>query len=142
MSADNGALTKVLESNLQCLSTIANVCMLWWVSSVVFSGSALSTVWLNLEKGKALPWPNLLAAIIFITTLFASMIVFGGWMIRTTRKLQAETTGILGELGEKRYFGQPVFRGIVVGVAIGSSNFFIVLVAWLMICYDILAGRT
>ena len=92
MSADNGALTKVLESNLQCLSTIANVCMLWWVSSVVFSGSALSTVWLNLEKGKALPWPNLLAAIIFITTLFASMIVFGGWMIRTTRKLQAETT--------------------------------------------------
>ena len=40
----------LLGRKLDYASTLANVCMLWWVSSLVFSGSIFAAVWFEREK--------------------------------------------------------------------------------------------
>jgi hypothetical protein len=126
---DNPVLTKLLEFNFQFLGTMASVCMLWWASSVVFTASILSTIWLKAEEIRRSPWLNWFGAV--ITCLFLSMLVFGGWTIFATYQIQQETATILARLGEKQNHGLPLFRAMIAGISIGTTSFFFALLVWL-----------
>jgi hypothetical protein len=108
---------------------MANVCMLWWVSSVVFSASILSTIWLKGDEIKRSPWLNSFGAV--ITCLFLSMLVFGGWTVAASYQIQQEVTAILTRMGEKQHHSVPLFRALMVGVGIGSTSFLLALLVWL-----------
>jgi hypothetical protein len=72
---DAESLRKVLEAKTAYLSTVVSACMLWWVSSVVFCGSVLSSVYVKRREVKRLRHVDWFLGI--VAFFFLSIVVFG-----------------------------------------------------------------
>ena len=52
---DSDLLTTLLQKKLDFVTTLANIGMTWWVSSVVFCGSILAAVWVYRKEVASSP---------------------------------------------------------------------------------------
>ena len=129
MEFEQQVLNTLLEQKLQLLNTIAVVGMTWWVSSIVFCGSALGVIWLKRHEIASAPFFGLLG--IFLGVFFASIVLFGIWMVVATGILQSETLAVLNDLNIKnqKHIG---FLAVQIGYAIGTTSFIIVTVSWVV----------
>lgn len=125
----------LLEHKLSYLNTVSNVCMSWWVSSVVFCGSIVAAVWLNrkdlVESGIIL-WLGFVVAI-----FFAGFILFGIRIDKYLSRLKTNISCLTKELkppGLKQNLTQTFnieIETIKCGVWIGIGTFIFILIVWI-----------
>lgn len=135
----------LLEQKLASLNAVANMCMTWWVSSVVFCGSILAGVWLQREE---IVKSGVLFALGFtLSVFFAGVVAFGAviWgkylpALDDDLSDLASTSGVGGSFSNEL----TTFRW---GMGIGTGSFFFILVVWLILwchlspgCQDSLLG--
>jgi len=130
MEIEAQILNTLLEQKLELLNTIANVGMTWWVSSIVFCGSALGAIWLKRHEIAAAPFFGWLG--LFLGVFFVSIVLFGVWMVIATSILQSETNAILEALKIVKHKNHIGFLAVQLGYALGTTSFIIVTIIWVV----------
>ena len=121
----------LLEQKLASLNAVANMCMTWWVSSVVFCGSILAGVWLQREE--IVKSGVLFALGLTLSVFFAGVVAFGAviW-----RKYLPALGGELSDLARSSGVGGSFSNELSTfrwGMGIGTGSFFFILVVWLIL---------
>lgn len=130
---DNEETRFLLGQKLAFANTAINVCMAWWVSSVVFCGSILAAAWLKRDELVESRIIHLLGIILLI--FFAGVVAFGAliwWMyLRNLNKGISEFAERLNPAA-KDFFSTEVstFKWVMF---IGTSSFFLILVVWCLL---------
>jgi hypothetical protein len=68
----------LIAQKMSYVSATVNVCMQWWVSSIVFCGAVLAAVWLN---QKELRQPGILIGLGLILLVFFCLIAYFGFSV-------------------------------------------------------------
>ncbi len=117
----------LLEQKMTFLNTLVDACMLWWVSTVAFSGSALGAVWVKRQGQKPLPAAGLVRKIGI--GFFASTILFGSAAVILVAGLGWQTAILHEKLGVEGFWLYE-FVGAAAGIAIGTTSCVLALFAW------------
>lgn len=118
----------LLERKLEYASTMGNVCMTWWVSSLVFCGTIFAAVWVERVPLRAagISW----ALGIFISLFFLGLVAFGV-QIRVVylRNIGKDLEGLPTYGGHKHVLSTELstFRW---SMNIGIFSFLFILIAW------------
>ena len=133
----NETLRFVLEQKISFTNMLGNVCMTWWVSSVVFCGSILAAVWLNKQELAASGVIGWLGFVLFF--FFATVVCFGILVIRYLDKLQKEISTLAKELNHEGFFSNElsIFK---LGMIDGTSSFALVLIVWVILWIGLWLG--
>ena len=121
-----------LEQKVTSLGTLANVCVTWWVSSVVFCGSILAAVWINrgeLVESNVIGWLGF-----FLFMFFLSIIGFGILVIVYLCRLHREL-----KRNHKGYFSREI-KFFIWAMSVGTSSFILILVGWLCLWIGLSSG--
>lgn len=124
-------LGTLLEQKLQLLNTIANVGMLWWVSSVVFCGSILGAIWINRHEVAGAPFFGWLSVLLGV--FFFSIVLFGVCMIIATGAIRYEVESIIEAVDLAKHSRHVGFLTVQIGYAIGTTSFLIVTIIWALL---------
>lgn len=122
------ALRAVLQHKSGFFEYLTNALMIWWVSSVAFCGSILSSTWLKRKEISNIRFMDWLFTVVFV--FFLSIVVFGLYVVYAVGHLRVEVSALLDQLhvsSDQLY----EFRMVQVGVGIGSSSFIFVLFTWI-----------
>jgi len=142
MNSDNlNLLMELFLKKIDFISTIANIGMLWWVSSVVFCGTTLAMAWQHKKTIETLP-PDLLKWLKRgLTFFFSSIVFFGLFTIFIVYKLYNESQEIFIILNQKETL--PPFEYIMVGggLLIGTTSFIFVTIFWIKQSYQIESNK-
>lgn len=127
----------LIEQKISYLNTVGNVCMAWWVSSVVFCGSILAAVWLNraeLVESGVIKWLGFALA-----AFFATVVIYGVLIIRYLDRVHREVSDLASQLNFGAFLSTEIrtFRNAMIN---GTSSFAIILVAWLVLWFGLWAG--
>ncbi|HZG53942.1 MAG TPA: hypothetical protein VEZ40_17690 [Pyrinomonadaceae bacterium] len=127
----------LLEQKISYLNTVGNVCMAWWVSSVVFCGTILAAVWLNrteLAGSGVIKWLGFVLA-----SFFATVVVYGIVILKYLNRFQAEISALASELNHEDFFSNEIktFKRAMVN---GTSSFAIILIAWIFLWMGLWSG--
>jgi hypothetical protein len=138
-SPDPENLRLLLEQKVAYLNMVANVAMVWWVSSVVFSASALGSLWRQRgELGLTALQARRLSRL--VTTFFVTIVLFGfaviAYLLYLRRSLHATLTAL--RLSTNSFDGEIVT--FVVAMLLGTSSFVLVLVLWLGMRKQVIEG--
>ena len=118
----------LLGRKLDYASTLANVCMTWWVSSLVFCGSIFAAVWIAKDD---LITAKLLAPLgIFIALFFAGLAFFGGQITwGYLRKLRDDLSSLPKKVDEENFLSTELstFRW---SMTTGTVSFIFIFIAW------------
>ena len=126
----NDALLILFQKKLEFLNSVLDPFMLWWVSAVVFWGTALPAIWLNRNEVKKIPF---LKWFFFVALCFLiSIILFGGWSIYSVYCLERDTFIIAQQLKIPTNLLSE-FKFVFWGLILGTSSFFVVTVAWIFL---------
>lgn len=128
----------LLEQKLASLNAVDNMCMAWWVSSVVFCGSILAGVWLQREQ---IVKSGILYTLGWALSLFfAGVVAFGAviWL-KYLPALGDEIFDLAKRAEYRNNFSNELstFRW---GMFIGTGSFFFILVLWLLLWYRLSLG--
>jgi hypothetical protein len=125
MAVEKDTSQSLLEQKIASLGTLANVCVTWWVSSVVFCGSILAAVWLNRRE---LVESNIIGLLGFLLlTFFLSIIGFGALVIVYLCKLYKEV-----KRKHRSYFSREI-KYFIWAMAVGTSSFILILGGWIVL---------
>jgi len=138
------ALRFLVGQKISSLNTAGNVCMTWWVSSVVFCGTILAAIWLQrkeLAESRFIIW--LLFAV--LTLFFAGIVSFGIVVISHLKKFREDVLTLTTGLQQGGLFRTDLefFKW---GMIIGTSSFALILLAWIIFwvflyCYMLTTSR-
>lgn len=130
-------LISLIQGKFDFLKTIATIGMTWWLSSVVFCGSIIGSVWIKRRDVRRAPrlfrWLS-----VGLTLFFLGIAGFGAFAMWTVRKLQAETMQLIRMLQPWKS-GVPVpdfveFEGVYYGMGLATVTFVFVAIAWIFLC--------
>lgn len=127
---DNEALRFLLERKLDFLKEIAQACMLWWVSSVVFCGTVIAAVWSKWEKlkeQKVIRWLG-----IVLCVFFSSIVAFGYLVIVYLWNLEIELADVAKKLNLPDRNFQYELLTFRRAIWAGTSSFILVWIAWIL----------
>src|SRR2546429_404926 len=127
----------LFEQKIKCVNTVANVCMSWYVSTVVFYGTILAVVWWNREDlrgSKIIVWLGCL-----LTIFFAGVLYYGITFVKYLDRLHKEIFAFTKELQHEGFFCNELstFRRAMI---IGTASFGIILLAWLFLWIGLSLG--
>lgn len=127
---DQDSIKFLIERKIDFLNSVAQVCMIWWASSVVFCGSILAGVW---AKRDELRERKLLLGLGFVLLIFFSSIVFAGCLAiyGYLRNVRREIAELAGQLGHQNRFFHTEVSSFESAMWAGISSFAIVWVAWI-----------
>lgn len=131
----------ILEQKLAYLNTVANVCMLWWVSSVVFSTTVLAGLW-N-QRGKLdMSFLFKFGLGSLVTIFFCTIVGFGIAVILYIRSLRSDLSNNLRSLGCPESHFDSELTAFRRAMLLGTSSFVLVLFSWLFLMPHVLASTT
>jgi len=128
----------LLGRKLDYASTLANVCMLWWVSSLVFSGSIFAAVWFEREKLVASRIIHPLG--VFLSLFFLGVAFFGYRITRYyLRGLATDLSGYPAKVNDKNvkeflHTELSIFRW---SMGAGTVSFAFILLMWIVFWYGL-----
>ncbi|HEU0144057.1 MAG TPA: hypothetical protein VFQ47_04665 [Nitrososphaera sp.] len=126
----------LIEQKMASMNTAGNVCMTWWVSSVVFCGSILAAVWLQREE-LAKSGFFLLASFSFVLTVFfAGIVIFGIVAIKYLKKFHKDIFALAKELNQEGVFCTEVIY-FKRAMEIGTGSFALIFIAWIILCISL-----
>ena len=132
MADEKDTSQSLLEQKITSLGTLANVCVTWWVSSVVFCGSILAAVWSNRRE---LVESNIIGLLgFFLSTFFLSIIGFGALVIAYLRKLYKEV-----KQKHRSYFSREI-TFFIWAMTVGASSFILILIGWVFLWIGLWSG--
>ncbi len=120
----------LFEQKIRCVNTVANVCMSWYVSTVVFYGTILGVVWWNrrdLTNSKAIFWLGWI-----LTFFFAGVLYYGITFIKYLKQLDRQISDFTKEVGYEGFFAHEMFT-FKRAMWIGTLSFSLILLAWLVL---------
>ena len=142
----NESLPIILEHKLTFLDTIAMVGISWWVSATVFCASIIAVIYKKRSELRETPrvfhWLQL-----GLYLFFFSIVLFGVFLMNMTSKLNLETIEIIKIIDNQQSTSQLTninfgeFTTVYWGLAIGTSSFVLIVVAWVLLSNWILAKR-
>ena len=118
----------LLQQKIAFVNMLANVTMLWWVSSVVFCATILASVWYKRDLIRS---PRQLRWLLFV--FFLSIVAYGVLVVAFLWGVEPEVSSLAAGLGaDDDYFSTELgfFRAAVL---VGTSSFVLVLLAWIFI---------
>lgn len=130
-------ITLLLQEKLSFLNTVSNSYMLWWVSSIIFCGSVLSSVWIKREELTKISRKYLKIFFSLINVLLCTIIVFGITGIIGLSIIKNEFFSIMSSVQTQIVIKYSEFSLIQIGIGIGTSSFIIALIIWNSIYIDI-----
>ena len=128
----------LLEQKAMFVTAYANACMLWWVSSVVFCSPALAGAWTRREdltdpkNSKTLTGFGMILCV-----FFASIVVFGGLIIRYTHKVQVDIDKLTATFKEADGFFAAELTAFKWAMTVGTTSFILIWFAWLFLWYHL-----
>jgi hypothetical protein len=127
---DQDSVKFLIERKIDFLNSVAQVCVIWWASSVVFCGSILAGVWAKREELKE---RKLLHSLGFVLLVFFSSIVVSGYIAisRYLRNVQKEIADLTKQLGFQDEFFHTEVSSFESAMWAGISSFVIVWAAWI-----------
>ncbi len=120
----------IIERKMLFMNTLGQVCMTWWVSSVVFCGSTLGGVWLKADRLVHAGWLTTVILGIVLTIFFGTVVVFAIFVVRFLSQLEPQLRVLVKSAGWQTSFEEEVmlFKRTM---QLGMTTFIIVLVTWL-----------
>jgi len=130
MQQNNETIRFLIEQKITYINSIINVCMLWWVSSVVFYGSVLAAVWLKKEELKKRRLIlNLLG--LTLSVLFLATAAFGVLVIRYSCYIQKDIDILVTSLGGPNNFFHTELSGFRWAMGFGIGSFLLITLIWI-----------
>ncbi|HEX7998576.1 MAG TPA: polymer-forming cytoskeletal protein [Pyrinomonadaceae bacterium] len=130
MQQTNETIRFLVEQKTTYVNSIINVCMLWWVSSVVFYGSVLAAVWLKQKELKEHRFIlNLLG--LTLSVLFLSTAAFGLLVIRYSFQIQGEIDTLVDSLKGPDNFFDTELSGFRRAMGFGIGSFLLITLIWI-----------
>lgn len=134
---NNETLRFLIEQKTTYLNSVVNVCMLWWVSSIVFYGSILAAMWLKQTELKKWLKQDAKRKVLNIGLLkgallgfFLATALFGVAILFYSFPIQSEISALATKLGyEGNYFYNEMW-GFRVAMSFGIGSFFFVCFIW------------
>ena len=136
---DPATLRFLIEQKIAYINATVNIGMLWWASSIVFSGSVLAAVWSNQDELVKQP-PFLLGLGIVLFVFFFVIAYFGHLVAMRVGSLQDEIAKLADGLGYGRLATQlklpkqPYFqterRTFQISMWLGAGSFALIWLAW------------
>ena len=122
-------LRKIVLKKMDFLGSLTNALMLWWVSSIIFCGSALAGAFLYRTELDQLNWLKFIF-FFFMTAFVLCIALFGFLMISRVKDAQRQVADIMNELDIDEHI--PVeFKLVIQGTCFGSWMFIGLTVLWL-----------
>ena len=129
---DQETIKFLIERKLDYLNSGAQVCILWWASSVVFCGSILGGVWSKRAELKERRIVHGLGVVPLV--FFSSIVIFGCVAVVVyLRNIQKEIAGLANHLGFQGQFFNTEISAFGWAMWAGISSFMLVWVAWILI---------
>ena len=128
-SAEAETLRKLLEGKVAFLVACVNACMLWWVSSVVFCGSVLSTTYAKRNQITKLKNFNWFAGIVAV--FFFTIVAFGFGVTYLMARERSQTADLLKMLNVQGDLYSTEFYIFQFGIMLGTTSFVLVLITWI-----------
>jgi uncharacterized membrane protein YgdD (TMEM256/DUF423 family) len=130
----NDEIVKILiQEKLSFLNTVANSYMLWWVSSILFCGSVLSTVWVKQKDILKIKNKGIDIFFNIANFLFILIIGFGIFGVIGLSKVKSEYDLLIESIGIPMDVTNFEFPSIQIGIIMGTTSFFFVLIIWNLI---------
>lgn len=134
----NDEIVKILlQEKLTFLNTVANSYMLWWVSSILFCGSILSTVWIKQKEILSINKKGFNFFFVVVNFLFLSIIGFGVFGVIGLSKIKSEYDLLIATSKSSIIVPNSEFSSIQIGILIGTTSFLFVLVVWNLIYFQL-----
>jgi hypothetical protein len=133
---NNETIRFLIEQKITYINSIVNVCMLWWVSSVVFYGSVLAAVWLKqaeLKKKKLIL--NLLG--LTLSVLFLATAAFGVLVINYSLYIQKDIDTLVTNLGGPYNFFNTELTGFRRAMGFGIGSFILITLIWIWFWFQL-----
>jgi hypothetical protein len=120
----------LIEQKITYINSVINVCMLWWVSTVVFYGSVLAAVWL---KQKELKQQRLILKLLgrTLSVLFLATAAFGVLVISYSLSIQAEIDTLVDSLKGPDNFFATELSGFRRAMGFGIGSFLLITLIWI-----------
>jgi len=121
----------LIEQKVTFINAAVSVCMSWWVTSTLFSGSILATVWAKrnqiIEKGLVhwLGW--------ILSVFFSSIVIYGGIIVCHILRGQSEIDELIAKLSPEAAFFHTELSAFLWAMVAGTISFALVLVTWLFL---------
>lgn len=129
MSEEKEIIRFLLEQKVAFINTTLGICMLWWVSSVVFSGSALAGIWLRfyrlIDNKSVVHWLG-----VILSVFFGSMVSFGIMIVMGLNNLGKEIDELAQRITPISNFYATELFYFKWGMILGTSSFVLVWIAW------------
>lgn len=129
----NETLRFLIEQKISSMNTAGNICMTWWVSSVLFCGSVLAAVWL--QKAELVKSGSLLLVglSLVLTAFFAGIVLFGIVAIKYLKKFEGDICRLTNQLHHHGIFRTETAY-FIRAMKIGAWSFALILIAWVGLC--------
>lgn len=128
---NTSTLEILLAGKLQALNTIGTVGITWWVSSVVFCGTVLGTIWVKRSEIARAEFFGLLRMVLGF--FFISIVAFGVWIAIAAFQVDDEISAILEQLGSLNTTMSWQAIAIIVGTLIGTTSYLLVTSTWFVL---------
>lgn len=128
----------LIEQKITFVNTAANVCMLWWVSSIVFYGSVLAAMWVKQDELKARLKQdelegkksiNLLGWV--LSCFFLATALFGVVIFCYSFPIQRGIAGLAARLKYEGSFFYNEIWGFRIAMLFGIGSFCLVFLIWI-----------
>lgn len=131
----------MISGNSAYLSTFTDMAILWWVSSTVFCGGIIGTVFARRSEIRILPTKHRSMLFYCVTLLFLTIIFYGFYCCYSMSVLKYDTERLIliifniSSIQEEINFSLVAYDIFIVGCAIGTSSFVLVLVVWICLWF-------
>jgi hypothetical protein len=142
-TASPETLRFMIEQKMSYVNSVVNICMLWWISSIVFCGSILGAVWLNRDGLWQTAYVLVLGIVLFV---FLFYIVSFGILAADRLGLVQQEIAVLADLlnyarlsaevdSAKLNVQEGFFHTEIVtfqrSMRIGAGSFALIFVVWI-----------
>ena len=132
-------LREITLKKMDFIGSLTNALMLWWVSSIIFCGSALAGAFLYRAQLNELKWLKVIF-FIFMTTFVFCISQFGFLMIRRIRDAKQQVVYAMNKFDMSEHV--PVeFQLVIQGTTFGSWMFIGLTILWAVLgvytCWDL-----
>jgi hypothetical protein len=123
----------LIQQKMSYVNSAVNICMLWWASSIVFSGSILAAVWT--KRGELGPPVNVILLGLAIFIFFFGVADFGflaANRLGMVQKQIAELASKLdyGESEREENFFHTEIKTFQISMILGGGSFALICVVW------------
>ena len=111
----------LIEQKVSFVNSTVNVCMLWWASSIVFSGYVLAAVWS--KRGEVRQRSILIGLGIVLSVFFSVVAVFGFLVAHRLGVVQGEIAVLAANLKAPNDFFHTEVLTFQVSMWLGAGSF-------------------